>query len=211
MSLSFSSREVLFRPPNSFLSSPDLLPTPTLSTAAGYKFYYEGERVAILCLAPTTRKIGGFRFFNQTGEQIDLQTPFSHPMAWLQLTATKASAGEYTCMYFVEDSGQEIPSNRSLPLPLKVHGRSVLFVRLGYHQPRHRTPPFRARSCPTALWFGCSWRDEVAPASHELLLCSCISLRKREHIGLTAGSPPRGLTAARLPEPFLRVWPILGM
>ncbi|KAM6032692.1 uncharacterized protein LJ206_002219 isoform 2-T2 [Theristicus caerulescens] len=96
------------------------LPAPTLATDPAYHFYYEGESLALTCLAPTKTKIGGFRFFNQTGEQIDLRAPYSLPTASLQLTATKASAGVYTCMYFVMDSGQEIPSNRSLPLSIKV-------------------------------------------------------------------------------------------
>ena len=162
------------------LSSSDPLPAPTLSTDPTYDVYYEGERVAIICLAATKRKIGGFRFFNQSGEQIDLRAPYSLPTAWLQLTATKASAGKYTCMYFVEDSGQEIPSNRSLPLSINVQGRLVLSIWLGYHQPRHHTSPFRAASCPMAQSFGCQCTDEVALASHKLLLCSWISLRKQE-------------------------------
>ncbi|XP_072704780.1 alpha-1B-glycoprotein-like isoform X1 [Ciconia boyciana] len=107
------------------VSSVDPLPAPTLSTDPSYDFYYEGEPVAIICLSPAKRKIGGFRFFNQSGEQINLQAPFSLPNAWLQLTATKASAGQYTCMYFVEDSGQEIPSSRSLPLSVKVQAAPV--------------------------------------------------------------------------------------
>ncbi|XP_068262878.1 alpha-1B-glycoprotein-like [Nyctibius grandis] len=102
------------------VSSADPLPVPTLSTDPSYNFYYEGEHVAIKCSALTKRKIGGFRFFNQIGEQVGLQAPYSLPTARLQLTATQASAGKYTCMYFVEDSGQEVPSNRSLPLSLKV-------------------------------------------------------------------------------------------
>ncbi|KAF1674644.1 hypothetical protein FQV07_0014573, partial [Pygoscelis papua] len=65
-------------------------------------------------------KISGFRFFNQSGEQIHLRAPYPLLIARLRLTATKASAGEYTCMYFVEDFGQEFPSSRSLPLSVKV-------------------------------------------------------------------------------------------
>ncbi|KAM9609539.1 uncharacterized protein ACIBXB_001406 isoform 1-T1 [Morphnus guianensis] len=102
------------------VSFAELLPVPILSADPRHEVYYEGERVALKCLAPTMRKIGGFRFFNQTGEQIDLKTPYSLTTAWLQLTATKTSSGEYTCMYFLKESGQEIPSNRSLPLSLKV-------------------------------------------------------------------------------------------
>ncbi|XP_010568450.1 PREDICTED: alpha-1B-glycoprotein-like [Haliaeetus leucocephalus] len=102
------------------VSFADLLPVPILSADPRHDVYYEGERVTMTCSAPTMRKIGGFRFFNQTGEQIDLQTPYSLATAWLHLTATKASSGEYTCMYFLKESGQEIPSNRSLPLSLKV-------------------------------------------------------------------------------------------
>ncbi|XP_074936236.1 uncharacterized protein LOC142050925 isoform X2 [Phalacrocorax aristotelis] len=101
-------------------SSAEPLPAPTLSTDPTYHFYYEGERVVLICLAPTKKKIGGFRFFNQTGEEIDLPAPSSIPTAKLHLTATNASAGDYTCMYFLEDSGQEIPSSRSLPLSLRV-------------------------------------------------------------------------------------------
>ncbi|NXK54034.1 IGSF1 protein, partial [Chauna torquata] len=66
------------------------------------------------------RKIGGFRFFNQTGDQVYERAPYSHTVAWLQLTATKASGMEYTCVYWVQDSGQQIHSNRSLPLSIKV-------------------------------------------------------------------------------------------
>ncbi|XP_050769832.1 uncharacterized protein LOC127028051 [Gymnogyps californianus] len=102
------------------VSSADPLPAPKLSTDPTYDVYYEGEFVTMKCVAATNRKIGGFRFFNQSRQQIDLRAPYSRPTAWLQLTATKASAGKYTCMYFVEDSGQEIPSNRSLPLSIKV-------------------------------------------------------------------------------------------
>ncbi|XP_027652816.1 uncharacterized protein LOC130159608 isoform X1 [Falco biarmicus] len=107
------------------MSSADLLPVPTLSTDPSYHFYYEGEHLAIICSAATQRKIGGFRFFNQSGEQIDLRAPYPLPFAWLQLKASTASAGTYTCMYFVEDSGQEIPSNRSLPLSIKVQTAPV--------------------------------------------------------------------------------------
>ncbi|XP_072704794.1 uncharacterized protein [Ciconia boyciana] len=107
------------------VSSVDPLPAPTLSTDPSYDFYYEGEPVTFICLSPAKRKIGGFRFFNQSGEQIFLRAPYSLPTARLQLTATKASAGQYTCMYFVEDSGQEIPSSRSLPLSVKVQAAPV--------------------------------------------------------------------------------------
>ncbi|XP_074666051.1 uncharacterized protein LOC141916949 isoform X4 [Strix aluco] len=79
-----------------------------------------GEHVTLNCLAATKRTIGGFRFFNQSGEQIYSRAPYSLKTATFQLTATTASAGEYTCMYFVEDSGQEILSNRSHPLSVKV-------------------------------------------------------------------------------------------
>ncbi|XP_054662776.1 uncharacterized protein LOC129197961 [Grus americana] len=106
------------------VSSADLLPRPTLSADPSYHFYYEGEYVALICLATTKRNIGGFRFFNQSGDQIYLQAPYSLPKARLQLTATKASGG-YTCMYFVEDSGHQIPSNRSLPLSLEVRDAPV--------------------------------------------------------------------------------------
>lgn len=164
----------------SFLSSSEPLPVPILSADPPHDVYYEGERVAIICLAPTMRKIGGFRFFNQTGEQIDLQTPYSLTTAWFHLTATKASSGEYTCMYFLKESGQEIRSNRSLPLSLKVQGRLVVSIWLGYHHRRHSTLPFRASSSLMALSFGCQCTDEVALASHKLLLCSWISLRKQE-------------------------------
>ncbi|KAM6307813.1 uncharacterized protein O3Q21_012468 [Podargus strigoides] len=107
------------------VSSMDPLPVPTLSTDPSYHFYYEGERVALKCSAPTMRKIGGFWFFNQSGELIDLRAPYFLPTAGLQLTVTKMSAGEYTCMYFVEEFGQEIRSNRSLPLSIKVQAAPV--------------------------------------------------------------------------------------
>ncbi|XP_009669696.1 uncharacterized protein [Struthio camelus] len=102
--------------------SADPLPVPTLSTDPSYHVYYEGERVALICLAPTKRTIGGFWFFNQSGDQIYQIAPYHHTAAWLQLTAAKMSSGEYTCMYWVEDSGQAISSNRSLPLSVKVQG-----------------------------------------------------------------------------------------
>ncbi|CAM9164212.1 unnamed protein product [Bubo scandiacus] len=101
-------------------SSADPLPAPTLSADPSYPFYYGGEHVTLNCLAATKRTIGGFRFFNQSGEQIYSRAPYSLKTATFQLTATTASAGVYTCMYFVEDSGQEIPSNRSRPLSVKV-------------------------------------------------------------------------------------------
>ncbi|XP_064359801.1 uncharacterized protein LOC135326154 [Dromaius novaehollandiae] len=100
--------------------SADPLPVPTLSTDPSYDVYYEGERVALTCLAPTKKTLGGFCFFNQSGDQIYWRAPYHHTTAWFQLTATKASNGEYTCMYWVEDSGQKISSNRSLPLSVKV-------------------------------------------------------------------------------------------
>ncbi|KAM9609538.1 uncharacterized protein ACIBXB_001405 isoform 2-T4 [Morphnus guianensis] len=102
------------------VSFAELLPVPILSADPRHDVYYEGERVALKCLAPTMRKIGGFHFFNQTGEQINQTASFSDLTALFKLTATKASSGEYTCMYFLKESGQEIPSNRSLPLSLKV-------------------------------------------------------------------------------------------
>ncbi|KAM6253708.1 alpha-1B-glycoprotein-like isoform 2-T2 [Porphyrio hochstetteri] len=107
------------------VSSVDPLPAPTLSTDPTHEFYYEGERFALICLAATKKKIGGFRFFNQSREQIHQQAPYSLQSAWLQVTATKASAGDYTCMYFVEESGQETDSNRSLPLSIKVQAAPV--------------------------------------------------------------------------------------
>lgn len=131
-------------PSKAFLSSPDPLPAPTLSADPRYDVYYEGEVVILKCLAVRNRKIGGFRFFNQSGEQIHLRAPYSLLIATLQLTATKASAGEYTCMYFVEDSGQEILSSRSLPFSIKVQGKLGSFIWLENHQPGHRTPPFKA-------------------------------------------------------------------
>ncbi|XP_029891413.1 immunoglobulin superfamily member 1-like isoform X3 [Aquila chrysaetos chrysaetos] len=102
------------------VSFADPLPAPILSTDPRHDVYYEGESVTLKCLAPTLRKIRGFRFFNQTGEQINQTASFSDLTALFKLTATKASSGEYTCMYFLKESGREIPSNRSLPLSLKV-------------------------------------------------------------------------------------------
>ncbi|XP_063178065.1 uncharacterized protein LOC134509456 [Chroicocephalus ridibundus] len=110
-------------PPEPFpfpLPPPEPLPTPTLSPDAGYDLYYEGERVTVVCSAPTARNIAGFRLFNQTGQQIDLRRPFRLPVARFHLAATKTSAGAYTCLYFVEESGREIPSDRSLPFTVKV-------------------------------------------------------------------------------------------
>ncbi|XP_010568442.1 PREDICTED: uncharacterized protein LOC104833473 isoform X2 [Haliaeetus leucocephalus] len=131
------------------VSFADLLPVPILSADPRHDVYYEGERVTMTCSAPTMRKIGGFRFFNQTGEQIDLQTPYSLATAWLHLTATKASSGEYTCMYFLKESGQEIPSNRSLPLSLKV------------------------QAAPTAPTLSLDPQQQVyRPGNHVNLLCS---------------------------------------
>ncbi|XP_074787017.1 alpha-1B-glycoprotein-like isoform X2 [Athene noctua] len=101
-------------------SSADPLPAPTLSVAPRYHFYYEGEQVTLSCLAATKRTVSGFRFFNQSGQQIYSRPSYSLRMASFKLTATAASAGEYTCVYFVEDSGQEIPSDRSVPLSVKV-------------------------------------------------------------------------------------------
>ncbi|KAK2511244.1 hypothetical protein Q9233_017117, partial [Columba guinea] len=102
-----------------------LLP-PALSTDPSYHFCYEGEHLTFLCMAKTMRKIGRFWFFNQTGEQIDLRSLYPLPTARLQLTATEVSAGECSYMYFMEDSGQEIPSKRSFPLTVEVQGRLVL-------------------------------------------------------------------------------------
>ncbi|KAK2513236.1 hypothetical protein Q9966_016193 [Columba livia] len=65
-------------------------------------------------------KIAGFRFFNQSGEQVGPQVLHPLPTAWLPLTAAAAAAGEYTCMYFVEDAGREVPSGRSVPLAVEV-------------------------------------------------------------------------------------------
>lgn len=71
-------------------------------------------------------KIAGFRFFNQSGEQVGPQVLHPLPTAWLPLTAAAAAAGEYTCMYFVEDAGREVPSGRSVPLAVEVRGTLVL-------------------------------------------------------------------------------------
>ncbi|XP_064897286.1 uncharacterized protein LOC135576380 isoform X2 [Columba livia] len=101
-----------------------LLP-PALSTDPSYHFCYEGEHLTFLCMAKTMRKIGRFWFFNQTGEQIDLRSLYPLPTARLQLTATKVSAGECSYMYFMEDSGQEIPSKRSFPLTVEVQAAPV--------------------------------------------------------------------------------------
>lgn len=108
-----------------FFFTRPLLP-PALSTDPSYHFCYEGEHLTFLCMAKTMRKIGRFWFFNQTGEQIDLRSLYPLPTARLQLTATKVSAGECSYMYFMEDSGQEIPSKRSFPLTVEVQGRLVL-------------------------------------------------------------------------------------
>ncbi|XP_075268401.1 uncharacterized protein LOC142359955 isoform X2 [Opisthocomus hoazin] len=107
------------------VSSADPLPAPTISTDPSYDVYYEGERFAVVCNAPKERKIGGFQFFNQSGQKINQRAPHAFPTAWLQLTAAEASAGEYTCMYFVEELGQEVPSKRSLPLSVKVQAAPV--------------------------------------------------------------------------------------
>ncbi|XP_064897277.1 uncharacterized protein LOC135576379 isoform X1 [Columba livia] len=101
-----------------------LLP-PALSTDPSYHFCYEGEHLTFLCMAKTMRKIGRFWFFNQTGEQIDLRSLYPLLTARLQLTATKVSAGECSYMYFMEDSGQEIPSKRSFPLTVEVQAAPV--------------------------------------------------------------------------------------
>lgn len=80
----------------------------------------------MVCVARTPRKIAGFRFFNQSGEQVGPQVLHPLPTAWLPLTAAAAAAGEYTCMYSVEDAGREVPSDRSVPLAVEVRGTLVL-------------------------------------------------------------------------------------
>lgn len=126
MSLSFSPLKIPSRPLNPYLSFPDPLPVPVLSTDPSYDVYYEGERVAFICTAPTMKSVDGFRFFNRSGDQVYKRTSYSHTIAWFQLTAAKASAMEYTCMYWVKDAGREILSNRSLPLSINVQGMWVL-------------------------------------------------------------------------------------
>lgn len=117
------SERALRTPSKPFPSSPDPLPAPTLSADPRHDVYYEGEGVTITCSAATRKKIVGFRFFNHSGKEIDLQVPPSLLSSRLLLTATEATAGQYTCEYVAEDSGGEIPSNRSLPLWIKVQGR----------------------------------------------------------------------------------------
>ncbi|KAM6107434.1 venom metalloproteinase inhibitor DM43-like isoform 2-T2 [Phoenicopterus ruber ruber] len=97
--------------------SADPLPAPTLYTDPKYDVYYEGESVTLKCKAPEKKNLGGFRFFHQTEEYPRLPTSL---IATFEFTATKASAESYTCMYFVNNSGQEIPSSRSLPLSVQV-------------------------------------------------------------------------------------------
>ncbi|XP_035169988.1 uncharacterized protein LOC118159527 [Oxyura jamaicensis] len=120
------------------VSSADPLPVPVLSTDPSYDVYYEGERVAFICVAPT-KNVDGFRFFNQSGDQVYALASYSHTIAWFQLTAAKASAMEYTCMYWVKDAGRKIPSNRSLPLSIKVQGAPVApLLSLDPQQPVYR-------------------------------------------------------------------------
>ncbi|XP_049689339.1 uncharacterized protein LOC126052555 isoform X2 [Accipiter gentilis] len=131
------------------VSFPEPLPAPVISADPRHDVYYEGESVTLKCLAPKMRKISGFHFFSQTGENIKKPASFSNLTALVKLTATKASSGEYTCMYFLKESGQEIPSNKSLPLSLKV------------------------QAAPTAPTLSLDPQQQVyRPGNHVNLLCS---------------------------------------
>ncbi|XP_065422555.1 Fc receptor-like protein 5 [Chrysemys picta bellii] len=93
---------------------------PTLSQNPGYTVYFPGERVTLRCSAPRRELALGYRFFYQKGKQEPSVVQHPNEDAWLELTAEKGNAGNYTCVYWRRESNREISSGNSSSVSITV-------------------------------------------------------------------------------------------
>ncbi|XP_075767891.1 immunoglobulin superfamily member 1-like isoform X2 [Pelodiscus sinensis] len=102
-----SSIRVTARPPPPRLSLDPLLP-----------IYIRGDPVTLRCSSQLNEEAAGYRFFNQRGEQISSRE--SSQGTWQISTSDAATSQAYTCLYWREERGREIPSEMSPPVPVPV-------------------------------------------------------------------------------------------
>ncbi|XP_039354705.1 Fc receptor-like protein 5 [Mauremys reevesii] len=94
-------------------SVPGPLPPPTLSLGSQYPVYYQGEHVNLSCSAPRGEAVTGYRFYRRRGDQTPEQLPSPSEAARLELRAETGNQGPYSCQYWRNEAGQEIPSAES--------------------------------------------------------------------------------------------------
>ncbi|KAM9121185.1 Fc receptor-like protein 5 [Pangshura tecta] len=94
-------------------STPGPLPPPTLSLGSQDPVYYQGEHVNLSCSAPRGVAVTGYRFYRGRGDQPLEKLPSPSGAARLQLRAETGNQGPYTCQYWRNEAGQEIPSAES--------------------------------------------------------------------------------------------------
>ncbi|XP_075767901.1 Fc receptor-like protein 5 isoform X2 [Pelodiscus sinensis] len=93
-------------------------PPPRLSLDPPQPIYIRGERVTLRCSGQLNEKAAGYRFFNQSGEQIS--SGESSQGTW-QINLSDAAASQvYTCLYWRVEHQREIPSEMSPPVPVSV-------------------------------------------------------------------------------------------
>ncbi|XP_075767898.1 immunoglobulin superfamily member 1-like isoform X2 [Pelodiscus sinensis] len=93
-------------------------PPPRLSLDPPHPIYIRGEQVTLRCSGQLNEKAAGYRFFNQSGEQIS--SGESSQGTWQINTSDAAASQAYTCLYWRVERGREIPSEKSPPVPVSV-------------------------------------------------------------------------------------------
>ncbi|XP_075767904.1 osteoclast-associated immunoglobulin-like receptor isoform X3 [Pelodiscus sinensis] len=100
----------------------DQLSAPELTVNPPHRVFLPGESVSLPCSAPSTANVSRIQFF-RNGQRIDvgeLQRS-QYNGSSLQLSRVSDSHnGEYSCEYWEIQSGREIPSERSRPIPIAV-------------------------------------------------------------------------------------------
>ncbi|XP_075767984.1 immunoglobulin superfamily member 1-like [Pelodiscus sinensis] len=104
--------------PSPLLSLPARPPPPSLSLDPPHPIYIRGELVTLRCLDQLNEEAAGYRFFNQSGEQIS--SGVSSQGTWQINTSDAAASQAYTCLYWRVERGREIPSEKSPPVPVSV-------------------------------------------------------------------------------------------
>ncbi|KAM9120607.1 Fc receptor-like protein 5 [Pangshura tecta] len=106
-------------------STPGPLPPPTLSLGSQDPVYYQGEHVNLSCSAPRGVAVTGYRFYRGRGDQPLEKLPSPSGAARLQLRAETGNQGPYTCQYWRNEAGQEIPSTESNKVYITVQAPPV--------------------------------------------------------------------------------------
>ncbi|XP_070583302.1 uncharacterized protein [Erythrolamprus reginae] len=95
-------------------SSAEPLTRPTLFVQPEYQEYYEGENIRLNCSTFQNFTVEGYQFFQGDGKQIVQKVPNVYRgSGTMDFQAQRNNTGNYSCAYWLKESGREVRSDQS--------------------------------------------------------------------------------------------------